>query len=126
MFRVQRPFSVSSLKELTMTMSLVKKLWNDDAGFIVSAELILVATIGVLATVVGLSEVAIGLNEELEDVGSAFGAVNQTYHFQGICGHKGFFGGSCFWDTFDYCDGQFDINCNTPVVGETGFGGNNW
>ena len=36
---------------------MLMKLWDDEAGLIVSAELALVLTIGVLAMVVGLSEV---------------------------------------------------------------------
>lgn len=88
------------------------KLINDDAGFIVSAELVLVATIGVLAMVVGLSEIASNLNDELEDVGAAFGSINQSYHTTGASGHKGSIGGSCFRDTSDFCDGQYDIGGN--------------
>ncbi|HBN79405.1 MAG TPA: branched-chain amino acid aminotransferase, partial [Planctomycetaceae bacterium] len=34
---------------------LINNLYNDEAGFIVSAELVLVATIAVLGMVVGLS-----------------------------------------------------------------------
>lgn len=91
----------------------------DEAGFIVSAELVLVATIAVLSLVVGLTEVAYGVNEELEDVGSAFGAVNQTYKYHGLAGCKGESSGSCFGDEVDHCDGQFDIVCDTPITGES-------
>ena len=52
--------------------TLLAQLMADEAGFIVSAELVLVATILVLGMIVGLSEVANGINQELEDVGSAF------------------------------------------------------
>ena len=45
--------------------NLFTKLIHDEAGFIVSAELVLVATVGVLAMVVGLSEVALNVNNEL-------------------------------------------------------------
>ena len=41
-----------------MLTNTFAKLANDEAGFIVSAELVLVATIAVLAMVVGLSELA--------------------------------------------------------------------
>ena len=44
-------------------------LLQDEAGFVVSSELVLVATICVLGLIVGLSEMAIGVNEELEDLG---------------------------------------------------------
>jgi hypothetical protein len=90
-------------------------LLNDEAGFIVSAELVLVATITVVGLVVGLSEVAINVNNELEDVGSAFGALNQSYHYAGACGHKGSKAGTCFNDENDFCDGQNDITCDGHV-----------
>jgi len=98
---------------------VMTSLFNDEAGFIVSAELVLVATITVLGLIVGLSEVSINVNNELEDVGSAFAAVQQSFHFSGACGHKGSFTGSCFKDRADHCDGQFDINCDHGSKGES-------
>jgi len=91
-------------------------LLNDEAGFIVSAELVMIATILVLGMVVGLAEVANGINQELEDVGSAFGRINQTFSVRGFYGHKGFIAGSFFGDELDFCDGQHDINCDKPVA----------
>lgn len=99
-------------------MQIVHALWNDDAGFIVSAELILIATIAVLSLVVGLSEVAFGINQELEDVGSAIGALNQTYAYNGVAGHKGSASGSKFHDQIDYCDAETDVVCNVYATGE--------
>jgi hypothetical protein len=97
---------------------LAATLWNDDAGFIVSSELILVSTLTVLAMVVGLSEVAHGINQELEDIGSAFGAINQTYAYHGTSGHKGSIAGSGFGDQVDFCDSPNDIVCSGPITGE--------
>ena len=93
-------------------MNILAQLKNDEAGFIVSAELILVSTIAVLGMVVGLAEVSHGVNQELEDVGSAFGAVNQTYEYSLSHGAKGGVVGSCFDDIADDCDSQFDVNCD--------------
>jgi len=90
-------------------LKLINALKNDDAGFIVSAELVLVSTIAVLGLVVGLSEVSLNINNELEDVGSAFSTVQQSYNVGGVCGHKGNTNGSCFNDTADFCDGQDDV-----------------
>jgi hypothetical protein len=92
--------------------NLLTKLYNDEAGFIVSAELILVSTIVVLGLIVGLSEVSHGINQELEDVGSAFGSINQSYTYSGSTGAKGRQVGSRFFDHKDECDGQFDIHCD--------------
>lgn len=99
-------------------LQITRTFLNDDAGFIVSAELILIATIGVLSLVVGLSEVAFGINEELEDVGSAFGAINQTFSFNGVTGHKGHAAGSLFNDNVDFCDSENDIVCSVAPTGE--------
>lgn len=67
--------------------ALLTSLLNDEAGFIVSAELVMIATLGVIALVVGLSEVAHNVNNELIDVGRAFGAMNQSFNVQGQNGN---------------------------------------
>lgn len=98
--------------------AIFAQLLNDEAGFIVSAELVLVATIGVLALVVGLTEVAYNVNNELEDVGSAFGSLNQTYQYNGTAGTKGQVSGSVFWDRQDAGDSDNDIVCDVAPIGE--------
>lgn len=98
--------------------NLFTTLINDEAGFIVSAELVLVATIAVLAMVVGLSEVALNINNELEDVGSAFGALNQTYCVKGMLGCGGATSGTEFRDNIDNCDNTGDIQSTSNSHGE--------
>lgn len=90
--------------------NLISQLHRDEAGFIVSAELVLISTITVLGLVVGLSEVALNVNNELEDVGSAFCAMQQSYNCSGSSGHKGKSSCSSFRDGCDFCDGQNDIH----------------
>lgn len=97
---------------------LICKLNQDEAGFIVSSELVLIATILVIGMIVGLAEVSNGVNAELEDVGSAVGTMNQSYRYTGFSGHKGWVAGSAFSDTADFCDGQDDISCDSPAVAE--------
>ena len=92
--------------------NLAISLLNDEAGFIVSAELILIATILVIGLVVGLSEVAYSVNGELNDVGAAIGSINQSYTFAGFHGTKGKLVGSKFRDHRDDGDGQHDISCD--------------
>lgn len=95
--------------------NLLRSFAHDDAGFIVSSELVLVATIGVLAMIVGLSEISNNVNQELEDVGSAFGAINQSYQFSLPSGHcKSRMQGSCFHDTADDCDDDCDLQPVQP------------
>lgn len=104
-------------------LNLVKRMWNDEAGFIVSAELLLVSTIVVLSLVVGLSEVAFGINQELEDVGSAFGSVNQSFCFFGLNGHQAHVVGSSFRDRIDFCDSDRDLVADCHIPGESGHHG---
>ncbi len=98
--------------------ALCTRLMNDEAGFIVSAELVLVATIAILAMIVGLSEVATNVNSELEDIGAAFGNLNQSYQVYGTTGHKGSASGSSFYDVPDFCDNQGDIGLEAVPSGE--------
>lgn len=100
------------------TPTLFAALLNDEAGFIVSAELVLVATIGVIGLIVGLTEVAWGVNQELEDVGAAVGAINQSYAYQGTAGCKAIVAGSKFGDAYDDCDGQWDVSCDVAPTSE--------
>lgn len=85
--------------------SLLGRLWRDECGFIVSAELALIVTTGVLATVVGLHAVAGAVNSELNDVSNAIGALDQSYSYNGYChiGHS-WVAGSAYLDTQDDCD----------------------
>ena len=99
-------------------MNLLNTLKNDENGFVVSAELVLVGTILVLGMIVGLTELSYGVNEELEDLGSGIGAINQRYYFTIATGKKGEVVGSTYVDFQDECDNACDINCNTPARGE--------
>jgi hypothetical protein len=98
--------------------TVLKQLYNDEAGFIVSAELVLVSSIGILSMMVGLSEVSMNVNCELEDVGSAFGAINQSFWYSMPHGLKGCMTGSSFSDDCDWGDSQYDITCNAFPRGE--------
>ncbi len=96
--------------------NLLRKLSADDAGFVVSAELVLVSTIAVLAMIVGLVEIQTGVDQELEDVASAVGSVNQSYVYKGLASRgKAANAGSFFGDDFDNCDSQWDLVPSRPV-----------
>lgn len=76
--------------------ALFTSLMKDEAGFIVSAELVMIATLAVLAMAVGLSEVAFNINNELQDVGRAFASMNQSFNINGQATNNGSSGGSSF------------------------------
>ncbi|HBN77368.1 MAG TPA: hypothetical protein DD473_16475 [Planctomycetaceae bacterium] len=106
---------------------MLKALLNDEAGFIVSAELVLIATILVIGLIVGLSSIQHAVVAELNDVGDAIGSLNQSYLYTGFSKEKSFGGGggngiaaytrgSVFVDQTDDCDNdQCDIACDVPV-----------
>ena len=86
-------------------LNLATKLLNDEAGFLVSAELILISTVLVLGMVIGLTEVSHAINNELLDVANAFESVNQSYRYDGLFGDHGDSDGSHFYDH------GYDISC---------------
>ena len=99
---------------------MLNKLFRDESGVIISAELALVLTIAVLAMVVGLSEVAVAVNTELNDISNAIGSLNQTYSYTGFVGNdtgsgkvKSKVAGSKFNDGADDCDANSscDVVC---------------
>lgn len=101
---------------------MLKTLWNDEAGVILSAELVLISTILVLGMIVGLVELQCSIVAELSDLSSAFGNLNQSYNISGFASSKG---GNQFKarthgaryndraDTCD-CDGNLSIVCTDP------------
>ncbi len=55
-----------------------KALWNDERGFVVSSELILIATIVCLGVMVGLNEVRYAIAGELVDVANSYTQLNSS------------------------------------------------
>lgn len=60
------------------------KKQKKEAGFIVTAELILIATILVIGMIVGLVAIRDAVTAEAGDVAEAIGALDQSYQFEGI------------------------------------------
>lgn len=85
-------------------------LANDEDGFVISAELVLVLTIAVLGMVVGLAAVRDAVTHELNDLSHAFGAVNQSFSVSGLKKFRwgdevhAWIAGFGFQDTSDDCD----------------------
>jgi Flp pilus assembly pilin Flp len=101
---------------------MLTRFLNDQSGFIVSSELVLISTLCVIGLIVGLSEVQHAVVAELNDVGNAIGKLNQSYTFSGFS--KTDFGrithaftrGSFYIDQQDDCDcNQCDLACDVPV-----------
>lgn len=108
-----------------------QNLWNDEAGFVVSIELILLASIAVIGLIAGMTAVRDAAVVELSDVAGAVQELNQSYTIFGVTGHAASTAGTDFIDTQDFCDSEDDQtnvadNCITfdgdPFAGENGAG----
>lgn len=56
--------------------AIAKKLWRDEEGFIVTIELILIATIVGVGSIVGLTTLRNAINSELADVSEAIESID--------------------------------------------------
>lgn len=97
-----------------------RRIRNRQSGFIISTELMLIATVLVIGLVVGLQAVRTAVVTELADVGEAIGAVSQTYSYYGVTGHHASTNGSAWIDAPDTCDttdaAQSGLNSRCVVV----------
>ena len=69
-------------------LHLAKDLWTDQSGFVVSAELVLISTVGVIGIGTGLVCLRDAVNSELSEVGCAITALDQSYCYTGFHGYK--------------------------------------
>ena len=104
---------------------MLKTLWNDESGVILSAEIVLVGTILVLGMIVGLVSLQSAVVQELGDLASAFGDLDQSYETSGFKsgkedgnGSKAATYGAKFDDDVDSCDCDLSLVC-----GDDGEGG---
>jgi Flp pilus assembly pilin Flp len=96
-------------------MKTLMLLWADEAGVVVSAELILIVTILVIGMVVGLTSLRDQVTQELGDVAGAISTINQSFSFSGATGHHSSTAGSIFVDFTDDCDTPPDTPGEEPV-----------
>jgi Flp pilus assembly pilin Flp len=90
---------------------MLRNLLNDESGFLVSAELVLIFTLVFCAVAVGVSTVRDSLVQELGDVAEAVGALDQSYSYRSISAASSVVNvnhsscaGSGFTDDLDDCD----------------------
>lgn len=86
---------------------LLKRIWQDEHAFVASTDLILLATIVGLGTIVGLAAFRDQVVQEFGDLGTAIGRLNQSYAFVGdgdkLLGDC-YVAGSEYTDTPDFCE----------------------
>lgn len=106
-------------------MKMTSRLWNEEAGAILSAELMLVASVLVIGVIAGLTSLRDSVVSELADVAQALANINQSYSYSGVSGHHVFSGGGVFVDNTDFCDvatlsgaqsAKCVVICSTPAA----------
>ena len=96
----------------------LRRLWRDEAGFVVSAELVLIASILVIGLIVGLASLRDAVVGELADVAQAIGRTDQSYGYLGLTNLHATIAGASFNDALDFCDQAADATGpNTFNVG---------
>lgn len=96
--------------------NLLSRLWRDDAGVILSAEIVLVGTILVIGMIVGLVEMQYAVVGELSDVGDAIGNLDQSYTISGITAMKTSGGIKSSTSGARYNDSPHEGDCNSIIV----------
>ena len=103
-------------------MQVLRKLWADEGGFIVSAELVLVATMLVIGMIVGLTILRNQVVQELGDLAMAIGMISQGYWYPGVQKDNGTLfavtDGSNYEDALDACQnptGSQDLPGEPPA-----------
>jgi Flp pilus assembly pilin Flp len=75
------------------------KLWNDDAGALIAAEYLFIATILVIGTIIGLVNLRGAINAELSELANAYLALSEGYTISGVSGCCASVDGSMAIDT---------------------------
>ncbi|MEZ6063873.1 MAG: hypothetical protein R3C19_26295 [Planctomycetaceae bacterium] len=60
-------------------MNLLRKLWNDDAGVLLSAEAAVVGTVAAAGITAGATTLATSVNEELKELAFSLRSLDQSY-----------------------------------------------
>jgi hypothetical protein len=100
-------------------MKLFHALWHDEAGVLNSAELILISTLLIIGTIVGLATFRDQVVQEFGDLGLAVGKLNQSYSYDDVevsitidnVLYEFTAAGSSYADLADFCE-------EDPVAGQ--------
>lgn len=80
-------------------MNIFTRFLRDEHGFVLSAESVLLGTVGVIGATVGLGAVAESVNDELTDVAMAVRSLDQSYKVEGRSRCGAWVAGSQFTQT---------------------------
>ncbi|MDA0586713.1 MAG: hypothetical protein O2820_02465 [Planctomycetota bacterium] len=98
--------------------NMLTRLWADDAGFIVSTELMITATLLVIGLLVGQVTLRDAVLSELGDLAQAINDTNQSYSYTSVTGHSSSVAGAEFADRADFCDDNDDTTQGSQGSGD--------
>ena len=75
---------------------LLRQLWQDEAGYILSAEAVTIGALGVVGATVGIGAVSKSVNDELTETAYAIRSLDQSYYIPGQHGCGSWTAGSYF------------------------------
>lgn len=75
---------------------MMRALWCDEAGYVMSAELVLLGTVVTIGSVVGMKAVSHATNGELTDVAFALRSLDQSFEIEGASNCEAATAGSHF------------------------------
>jgi len=103
---------------------LAIRMYRDEQGFVISAELTIVLTVAVLAMIVGLNGVASAISQELNDLSGAFGTLDQSYFYRGLRkSNHAAVAGAGYVDGGDFCDCSIMVQTVGKFHSGGGYGG---
>ena len=69
-------------------LRLANRLWHDQAGFVITTELVLLSSVVVIGLVTGLTCLRNAVTEELSDVACTISSLDQSYSYTGFHSYK--------------------------------------
>ena len=87
--------------------SISRALWQDEAGLVLSAELIIIVTVVVLGLITGLACLQQAVVGELQDVGWAIRGMNQSYATTSFFGCRKIWGNTSWTSGSRYYDSSY-------------------
>lgn len=100
---------------------LLKRIWRDERAFVASTDLIFIAAIVALGTIVGLTTFRDQVVQEFGDLATAIGRLNQSYEYTGceyndplLTGTFAEVAGSSYVDEPDFCEVD-DLDGDPPA-----------
>jgi hypothetical protein len=96
---------------------MLMRLWNEDAGFTLSSEALLIAAVCVLGLLVGVTTLRNSVVQEAGDFSISIGVMNQSFEYSGVSDGAAESSGGLFSDTLD----GSEYGAGTPpmtIIGE--------